>query len=332
MPYRAMLRSAQPALQGADWGVVLRPYGWRQAGLTGWLLLGWLLLGSASARATCPARAQDVGAVVLDAERAFAAMDAAGFDHAAERLQVQLGCLSEPLRPPEVALVHRALALAAFRAGDHPGVRAALLAMHETDPALRLPVTLAPVGGPLAHLESEALALPASARIPHGLALNVEVDGRREDSLPADRPAVVVVLGSEGQVHWSGLVPAGDTRMLWAADVHGPAASPAPDRSRDVGPGPGAPRRVLLGAAGGSAVVAVGLGLGAWSAQQQLLEAQSLAAGNASAAEWQDSFGRKLSPTQTLHLKDTAAGLRRGAAAAAGAALGLGVVGVVIRW
>ena len=301
---------------------------------------------AAHASSVCPAAPAEAAITAQRASDAFAGMDGAAFDLARATLSEQLGCLASPPDPSQAAAFHLVEALAAFKVKDTAKTLAELQAMHESDPTFKLSAALAPPGGPLQRRDAEARALPASARAPHGLSQDVFVDGREALDLPTSRPALVVVVGTNGEPLWSGPVAAGasipvlfqpDPAAVTAATTGDPSSSMAgttppvvvakrADRSSDRS------SRPMLYAAGGSAVVAGVLTAMYIPASQRVSTAGALIATEAPDSEWNDAFGEVMEPTEVSALRTRARTYEVGAQAAAGLALGLGVVGLVIKW
>ncbi len=282
--------------------------------------------GGLDALAACPASAEQLSAEIDAAERAFAAIDTVGFKASVTAMRGSLGCLAAPPDPRLASRVHEVEALDAFFDQEQGRALLSLRAMVEVQPEADLSQDLAPAGGELRAWLSMARHMPTTLRAtvtpPAGLTLLV--DGVASSDLPADRPALVVLVGADGGVRWSGLSTglAGLPAMALAppptpAPLPSPTPSPTPDEPRE-------PRR-LLRAAGGVALVSAGLWAGALlSAAQVDAVGEAIAAGEPRVGvEDRAAFDQLVTRTNALGVAGQVTG---------GLALGLGAVGLVVRW
>lgn len=303
--------------------------------IVGPVCLGALMF-SAEGWAACPATPADTATHASEAERAFANMDLGRFTAASSELREEVGCLVAAPSPHEAALIHRAEALAWFQAGDREKTVGALRAMLAAEPDMLLSDEVEPPHGVVASRLFEAMARAPSPTVPTGLpaGLVAVVDGWPSPTLPTDRPALVVVQ-SETDQHplWSGLTGGAPLPPLpYAAVVAdwSPGLAPEPSVSALAAPAEGrAQRRVgaaLLVSAGGSAVAAGVL----WGLFVPARDEVNDVARRIAAGESPDEIG--LSGGEVQAMEDNATALGRGAQVTAGAALGLGVAGVVLRW
>lgn len=274
-------------------------------------LLAWL--ASREAAALCPASADTIRAEIQEAENAFSAIDTVHFKSAMTSLRADLGCLAELPDPTLAAAVHEVEALDAFFDQDQGRALLSLRAMVEVRPDAELSEDLAPSGGELRAWFTMARHLPTTRRgaleLPPGLRL--WVDGQESKDLPTDRPALVALLGSDGSLIFSGIVT-------------GPGALPLPALPPPSAPAARPPRRLLL-AAGGLAAVSAGLWVGALVEERQVREVgEAIAAGRAEVG---------VADAQAFDaLVGRANALGVAGQVTAGLALGLGGVGLVVRW
>lgn len=312
-------------------------------------IMALILLSLAAGRdawAECPSSPAAASETAERAAAAFAAMNGQEFDASIATLVTQVGCLSGPTSPHDAAVIHQALALAAFKAKDAQGTLTALQAMHASEATFSLAHELSPPGGPLDRRDREAQALAPASRVPHGAGSSVYVDGSLASDLPANRPSLVVVLDARGAVLWSGLVPPGGSiPPLWggsppALDIAAADGPPAPTDfilptsapTQDESPSRSRAGRPLLLIAGGSAVLAGSLGAWTVSLHNRQEAAASLIAHGATEAEWEAELGEHPSNNEILALNDRGQVAGIGSLVAGGLALGLGTVGLVLTW
>ncbi len=222
-----------------------------------------LLLLAPLAHAECPepASASALQSAVGGAHSAFATMDIDSFEKLSTQARELLPCLGEPLAPPDAASYHRMEALAAYIQKDQEATLSSFRASLAVQPSYALPSSVAPEGNPIDGLYDQAreagdgevveLSVPGSAVF--------VVDGNRSSSQPQERPSIVQISSSEGQLLWTGLVPPGGEVPTWESLGLDPTVPPVTDLSNAValpGKGPSVP---LLAGAGASAAAAAGL-------------------------------------------------------------------------
>ncbi len=279
----------------------------------------FLLLTAADARAACPSTADEVTRQAVEAADAFARLDEQGFGAARDSMREGLTCLADVPSPAQSALVHQAEVLAWFQARDRERAMAAARSMRESDPARELSEDLAPPGGELSTWLREVSDDAADTRVPQTVPLGCAllVDGVPRDSLPADRPSLVVLFGPEHEVAWSGLLPPGaGVPVIPALSLAGAAPPAAPRR----------PGRATLIAAGGSAVASAGLWAAAFLSRRELLTLQNQIALGYSSAE----IGMDGEAASALYGRTQA--LFVAAEVGSGLSLGLGGLGLVLSW
>lgn len=174
-----------------------------------WLVWVGAWVFSSPSEAACPASAASVDAHAQQALNAFANAREADFARAREELRVELGCLTESPSPTGAAAVHQVDALHWFFVKEKERSLQSFQAMLESDPQLRMDPAVAPPGGAVDLWRSEAALRSPSPRepmtLPRGYALTV--DGAPATTVPTARPAIVVVLASDGRAVWSGMGP-----------------------------------------------------------------------------------------------------------------------------
>lgn len=296
---------------------------------------GLALLLEGSALASCPAASPlDAVAAADRALMAFQALDQPGFAVARAQMREDLGCLDASPDLHQAAELHAVEALAAFIDRDYALSTSELQAAHESDGTYVFPTAIAPPGGALAQRDAEARARPPAPRAPHGLNLDVFVDGREAPDLPTTRSAVVVLLDRDHRVLWSGWVEAGQP-IPAPPSAHPVAAHTgalAPTGSSHLrGPRPVQARPWLISSGVSAVTAGVVGGLALWQ-EQRTLTSGALIASQASDAQWEDALGRRRTAEEVGAMYDRTIGLGVGAVVLGTAAVGLGVVGVAIRW
>lgn len=216
-----------------------------------------------------------------EAMLAFASLDETGFLTAATRSAVMLPCVDATMTPSLAAAYHKVHSVRFFVSGQEQEALDSLRAAIGVDSGSTLSTRIAPEGGKLFRLQEKALANPATGdgflESPDGL--KMVIDGSNGNDIPSDAPSIVQLL-DDGRLAWSGVVPTGGALPeefsaavtdLDPIDLGGSAAvgtdgivdiDEPVDRSRaprEKKSGGGGPNGALLGAAGGSAAVAVGL-------------------------------------------------------------------------
>lgn len=234
-----------------------------------WTLGAGLVLGQAAFAQDCvaPTRAEQLVGAVENAEAAYTRLDTERFRASAAYVRPILACLAELISPAAAAAVHRHLALSAYLADDLDAARASFRASLVIDPGTALPAELAPPGNPLAALYQEAARLGGGdlQQVYPEAGLRLWVDGAPTNTLPADRPAIVQLLGAGEQVRLTTLHPAGAALPIGLSATPGRQASappalplpspPAPPQDKEPRPGL---TRALFASAGASLLVAGG--------------------------------------------------------------------------
>lgn len=284
----------------------------------------WALV--ATTAAACPATPEALDAQVGQAESAFAAIDTVAFKRAVIVLDSSLGCLTGAPDPRLSSRVHEVGALDAFFDQDQGRALLSLRAMLESWPDADLSPELAPPGGELRAWLAMARHMPSTLRAPVALppGQTLWVDGSPADEVPADRPALIVILGSDGAPVWSG-VGTGTAGLPLTRAPSDPATTAQTEniQPQTTLPSPPGPRRLLLGA-GGMAVASAGLWVGALISSHQVEQA------GAAIADGEDPELEDGADLDALVLRTNALGFA--GQVTTGLALGLGVVGLVVRW
>ncbi len=301
-----------------------------------------LLLASAVAVADCPVPLDVIGQQADTGVAAFEDMDAEGFEVAIRQVREQVGCPAAAVDSSIVLRLHLLMALDAYTDQDAQRAQEAFRAVLAADPTWRPPSSLAPRGNPLRQIFDAALrdGQAPSADLAEPTLGSFYVDGLPATTRPSDRPFVLQWIDDDGNVRWSGWLPAGahlPISVLAAMheddpmDVFRQAPPPVqddivPPPSEDAAGGTGGV--VLLAGAGGMAVASGGL----------------LVAALVSRGQWQDAVdecvtwgGCGAAPDAALQdhakLAQRARTLGYAAQGTAGLALGLGVVGgVTLVW
>lgn len=153
-----------------------------------------LLIVGAALACPRPSEPAELRQAELQAASAMAGLDDAAFEAAVQRAETALECLGTPVSPTAAAAWHRTRALVAFTAGDRDAARRSLRAAFALDPDGTLPESVAPPGGALDQLVSEARAAGPPPRKPAGKAwFDGETRGR-----PDGVPTVLQVRGENG--------------------------------------------------------------------------------------------------------------------------------------
>ena len=216
-----------------------------------------MILWLAPAIAACAddTTTHDLLAAAGAADASFASMDLDGFNaHYADAMEL-LPCLDEVVSPPDAAAVHRMMALHAYVDGDLDGVVLAYHSASVLQPGFSLPTSVAPAGHPLRTAWDQASELPPSPveqLIYPGLTL--VVDGQAGAGVPTQRPAVVQVQQSSGEVLWT----------AWSAPG-APLPQPIPESPQAPLPRPPVTTSVSVPWLGVGATVALGAAGGAWA-------------------------------------------------------------------
>ncbi len=237
----------------------------------------FLLLQAAEA-CDRPADTAELQAVMERAEDAYGALDLVSFTAATDELHGVLPCLADPLSRPVAAHLHRMHGLRAFVDQESEDAKLAFAAARSLQPSYRFPETFIPTGNPV-------LVVYDAVPLTMGTTQTVSApdsdgywgfDGRTSDQRPVNWPTVVQRFDAGGAVVASvylwpdDALPVPDTApppVPPPLPIADPASTPAPSASGG--------NTVLLGAAGGTAVVATVLYAAAWKAHQEFYD-QSL--------------------------------------------------------
>lgn len=167
-----------------------------------------LALGAAPASAADRAllRAAD------DAEEALERMDEGAFKAALARVRAELKGASAPLSPAEAAAVHELEGISASLAFNERAALGSLQAWRYLDAGATLSEEIAFEGsdlarqfqtvGPLGDGRRAAVVVPPTARL--------LIDGLPSSTVPAERAAVIQVVGMDGVVRYSGYYRGGE--------------------------------------------------------------------------------------------------------------------------
>ena len=183
-------------------------------------LLALGLLFASGANAACPESPTDVAKGASDVIFGFEAgpKGAERLDAGRRRVESGVVCLAAAPMPYDAALMYQANALIHFMAMEDAEVSLWLRAMNETMPSLPLSAEAAPPEGPLDALYQQARAMPSSPRVSVKLPKDhtLYVDGYRTNSVPVDRPGLLVLADARGIVVWSGFVrPRDNLELIW---------------------------------------------------------------------------------------------------------------------
>ena len=289
------------------------------------MIASWLLLFGRAQAAGCDVRhaAGEIDSVVDEALLAYATVDQAAFEAAADRATGMVECLSEPASPQLVASLHRLGGIRLLVAGKDDEARRFLVSAIALDPAYVLSDVLAPDGGKLDQLWTQAKGISKPDREPLAIGgLQARIDG----ALAADRPAAgpyLIQVETSGRVAWSDylvdqapVVPeavrsiaATDQAMGLAKPRTAAAAAPMPAPRAPTGSRPAAPAPAPVAGGRGKGLLWAGVASG------------GVAAGlYGTAAASRLSYDRN--PSGTTHLVTDAAYLSSiGTAALSGALL-----------
>ena len=287
------------------------------------MLVSLLLATALHAACPVPVTSDALNAKMSEAENAYYSMQKPSFRQAREAAATSLTCLNEILKPDVVATYHRLMAFDAYLLKDHQEALQSLRAALALQPTFSLPDKVAPKGNKLHTLQEQARNTYGAGyeQIPVPVGKTLHIDGRRSNQRPVGRPSIFQLVGAEGAVEWSTYVRADagpDDLAQLGLTVEQVVIGAAPP-SEPTGPGNGTKRRggALLVTAGASAVAAgVLYGL---------------------AYKWRRDFD-DLNNTDIQKAGELEAERSRIntsvfiSAGLGGAALGLGTVGVIVRW
>lgn len=291
----------------------------------------WVALES-GLHAACPATPEQLTGSADQVSAAFLAMDDDAFNRALAELNEEVGCLSAVPYGPQVAATHLAYGLVAYHAQDRDVALAHFQSMAQVQ-GWSLPPAFVE-RPPVSDWMREAARRPPGPGIGYALkpGYSLIVDGESSAELPTGRAAIVLIRGPEGVV-WSGVLrpgtlPPPDTRWLPPTFVD---ATPAPSGADAVAQRPTEPSAMAVHAARwpwlGAGVAASGaltlwVGFANRNADYRIV----MDAINDGASEAEIGLGledvRSLERTRNAWLA--------GAGTVTGAAIGLGVVGLVL--
>lgn len=205
-----------------------------------------LVLPTASAACPEPTPVAELTSAVDDAVLSFATLDEEGFIEATDSLNGDVLCLSEVASPSAAASIHRTLAMRAFWDGKDDEAVLFFRAARRIEPNHVLSDKIAPEGGPLAGLYTQAgeASAPNLSSLRGPSWTTVYVDGERASRYPTDVPSLFQYETSNDGVFWSGLLAPGasfpsadDARALRSGgEVAAPAvadATPAAEASTE---------------------------------------------------------------------------------------------------
>lgn len=187
------------------------------------LLIPWLSL-DVLAQETCRG---EIGLAPLEAglssaEVLFKDLEPAAFEQALAELSLSLPCLREAISPPLAARLHILVGLELYGGGMLGEASASFSSARALDPEGELLAALVPAGHELhgslalAPIEGPRVALspPAEGQI--------LFDGSPKASRPADRPAIVQILGAQGAVLVTRYLLPGDPMPAYPIAVEPP--------------------------------------------------------------------------------------------------------------
>lgn len=208
-------------------------------------MLLFALLANLAFAADCsaPVAPSQLTASVEDAMLSFATMDEEGFATASQAATAAIPCLSAPLSPAEAAAYHRMAGLGAFFDGDVSAAKASLRAAATLQPDFVFSAKIAPEGGKLATLYTEAQAAGASKTT--GLPIPSDgtllFDGAKSNRRPTEVPTLMqFVVGDAARVS-ALLAPGAPMPSLSGVPAPAPAPAPAPEPAPVAPPPPPAP-------------------------------------------------------------------------------------------
>lgn len=222
-----------------------------------------LLASLAAHAAPCdaPVTPTELAAQADEATLAWATLDEDGFVEAVDAIDGSLPCLDAALSTEQAAAVHRVRGLRHFLDSEPDRASAAFRAAAEADPGYAVSDRVAPQGGKLWRLITDAGSVDGEVGRPLTTEDGTEawVDGLQGGRRASDRPAIVQ-LGRVDQVSWSHLLEPG---QAFAPPTAAVAALPPADDPPSAPPPVAPPSRKGVDpvwiAAGGSAVASAGL-------------------------------------------------------------------------
>ena len=152
-----------------------------------------------------------------DGERAFAALDRKGLDHAREQALALVPCIGEKVPLDVAADFHRLMALAAFVEGDEQQVLAEFHAARRLVPGYQVPPEVAPAGHPLQQLYEWSEDADEGAPDPTIPPLGgyVVVDGVRSAPRPSGISNIIQVFDADDALLETRYLPAGAETPRW---------------------------------------------------------------------------------------------------------------------
>jgi hypothetical protein len=171
------------------------------------------LLLSTAARAACSdggLTSSDVGRLVGEGWSAFAELDEDVFTERVDEAKGALPCLLDVLPAATAADLHRAVGVRAFLDGDEQGAGRAFQAALSLQPAVALPPSIAPVGGPLAAAFAAAAEgePPTTQAVTPAAGETLYFDGTATNTRPRSLPTVLQVRGADETVRFGSYLPA----------------------------------------------------------------------------------------------------------------------------
>ncbi|MCB9763429.1 MAG: hypothetical protein H6739_26920 [Alphaproteobacteria bacterium] len=166
-----------------------------------WVLM---MIGVASAGAESCAgdrSAEDISALVDQAEQSFGDFDVEGFGEALDEASLVLPCLAEPLPPALAARYHRAQGLRQFVAESEDRAARSFAAARTIEPEYSFPETLLPKGHAVRQLY---VAVPLengeTETLPHPKEGELLLDGTAGDARPMSWPVILQHVDDAGAV------------------------------------------------------------------------------------------------------------------------------------
>ncbi len=208
-----------------------------------------------------PVSARSFHQIVSAGDAAYADMDLEAFQTARVTARQMFACLDEGITPAQAAGFHRLEALGYFLARDHANAVSSLRSLNAAAPGYALSTEIAPPNHPLRmyyDIAEQLVSLPAQP-LPLAKSGWTEIDGSTATAWPVDRPYLIQKFDESGKVVLSsfqtaGTPPAGVLSEPKTLTAHTPKVQTA---------------KTLSLVAGGSALLAGGLYLGARSSASQ---------------------------------------------------------------
>lgn len=177
-------------------------------------MFSWLILvaGVASAQDCQPTSSEQLSSTMQQALLDFATLDEESFYASTRQAKQALPCLNELFLPPNAAAYHRLMGLEAFFDGRDDDAVLAFRAALSIEPDYQLSSKLAPEGGKLYRLWSNAQSGPnpfiGSFSAPAGK--YAYVDGVETRTYAEDLPNIVQYGPGDGSILWTGYVAANE--------------------------------------------------------------------------------------------------------------------------